>query len=291
VALAAARLSARRAARRTPVVVVEVSTLRTIVAQSGLARDRLLPSLAGRLYPSAAAVVTGGRGVADDLAAACPRLAGRIEILAGPIVSSRVLQGARGPVDDDWFAPGRPPVVLAVARLVPEKDLATLLTAFARVRSRRGARLLVVGEGPQRASLEAMAADLGLVLGTDVRFPGADANPYRFMARAAVVVLSSRTEGVPAVLIEALALGAAVVSTDCRSGPREILDGGRFGRLVAVGDADALAGAIDDVLARPQPPAPREAWARWEAGSAVRAYHDLLRAVWRDDTTSRQSRS
>jgi glycosyltransferase involved in cell wall biosynthesis len=182
--------------------------------------------------------------------------------------------------------------VVAVARLVAEKDLGTLLTAFARVRSGRDARLLVVGEGPQRARLEAMAAGLGLGLGTDLRLHGADPNPYRFMARAAAVVLSSRVEGLPAVLVEALALGAPVVSTDCPSGPREILDGGRFGRLVPVGDAEALATAIDDVLGEAPPPVPSQAWARWDVDAAVGAYHDLLRAVWRGgDASSRHNRS
>lgn len=297
VALAAARLSGvGSGVGRVPVVVVEVSTLRRIAARSGLARDRLLPALARRLYPSAAAVVANGRGVADDLVALCPRLAGRVEILPGPMIGERLWKGAAEAVDDDWFAPGRPPVVLAVGRLVPEKDLPTLLAAFARLRSGgRDARLLVLGEGPERARLEALAADLGLVQGTDVRLPGADPNPYRFMARAAAVVLSSVVEGLPTVLVEALALGAPVIATDCPSGPAEVLDGGRFGRLVPVGDAEGMAATFGEVLdelsERPPAPVPREAWARWETGSATEGFHDLFRKVWHDDATSRHSRS
>jgi glycosyltransferase involved in cell wall biosynthesis len=124
-----------------------------------------------------------------------------------------------------------------------------------------------------------------------VRLPGADANPYRFMARAAAVVLSSRVEGLPAVLVEALALGVPVVSTDCPSGPRDLLADGRFGRLVPVGDAPALATAIEEVLDRPPPPAPTEAWEDYRVDRAGAAFHDVLRQVWRDDATSRHSRS
>ena len=287
VALAAARL-----ARATPVVVVEVSTLQRIVAQSDLARDRLLLPLVRRLYPSAAAVVANSQGVADDLAVACSRLAGRIEVLPLPVVQARLWRDAAAEAGNEWFAPGRPPVVVAVARLAPEKDLGILLAAVARLRAAgRDVRLLVVGEGPERSRLEAEAARLGLVPGVDVRFPGADPNPFRFMARAAVVALSSQVEGLPSVLVEALALGVPVVATDCPSGPREVLAGGRFGHLVPVGDPAALAAALEDVLDHPPPPAPREAWGRYEAEQATGALHDLLRKVWRDDATSRHSRS
>ena len=290
VALAAARLGRR--GWRPPVVVVEVSPLLHATAQSGLARDRLLPMLARRLYPAAAAVVGNSRQVADDLVAACPRLAGRIEILPPAIVGPRLWKGAAEAVDEDWFAAGRPPVLVTVARLVPEKDLGTLLTAFARVRATgRDVRLLVVGEGPERARLEALAAGLGLVEGVDVRLPGADPNPYRYMARAVAVVLSSRVEGMPTVLVEALALGVPVVATDCPSGPRELLADGRFGRLVPVGDAPALAAAIEDVLDRPPPPPPEEAWDRYRVDRAAAALHDLLRQVWRDAATSRHRAS
>lgn len=289
VAVAAARL-----APHTPVVVGEVSTMRSLVAQSPLRRDRLLPALVRRLYPWAAAVTANSQGVADDLVAVCPRLAGRVQIVPHPVVDASLWRQAAEKPDPagGWFEPGRPPVVVAVARLAPEKDLGTLLEAVARQRATgRELRLLVVGEGPERARLEAEAARLGLVAGTDLRLSGSDPNPYRFMARAAAVVLSSRVEGLPTVLVEALALGARVVATDCPSGPREILGQGRHGRLVPVGDAAALAAAIGDVIDHPPPPAPRAAWERYEVERAAAALHDVLRTVWRDDPTSRHRRS
>jgi glycosyltransferase involved in cell wall biosynthesis len=123
-----------------------------------------------------------------------------------------------------------------------QKDQATLLRAFARVRARRPARLLILGEGNQRLALEALARELGIA--ADVRMPGFVPNPLAYMRRAAVFVLSSAWEGLPTVLIEALACGCPVVSTDCPAGPAEILDYGRYGRLTPVGDVEALAAAI-----------------------------------------------
>jgi glycosyltransferase involved in cell wall biosynthesis len=132
---------------------------------------------------------------------------------------------------------------------------------------------------------------VGLVLEGGVRMPGAVVNPYRFMARAAAVALSSRVEGLPTVVIEALALGIPVVSTDCQSGPRELPGDGRFGRLVPVADPTALAATLGDVLDHPSPPPPRETWERYDVEGATFALHDLLRKAWRDDATSRHRRS
>jgi glycosyltransferase involved in cell wall biosynthesis len=139
--------------------------------------------------------------------------------------------------------------VLGVGRLVPQKDFATLVRAFARVRARRSARLLVLGEGPGRCELERLAGELGVAC--EVRFAGRVESAPAYMARAAVFALSSAWEGFGRVLVEALAVGCPVVSTDCPSGPREILEDGAFGPLVPVGNAEALAEAIEAVLDRP----------------------------------------
>ena len=135
-------------------------------------------------------------------------------------------------------------MILGVGRLTPQKDFPTLIRAFARVRRQRPARLVIVGEGrPEaRAALMRLAAELGCA--EDVSLPGFTHNPFCYMAHAGVFVLSSLHEGLPGVLIQALACGAPVVSTDCPSGPREILEGGRYGRLVALGDDAAMAEAI-----------------------------------------------
>jgi len=131
---------------------------------------------------------------------------------------------------------------MSAGRLVPQKDFATLLKAFAEVRAKLDSRLVLLGEGEERSSLERMARQLGI--GGDVWMPGYVPNPYAMMSRAAVFVLSSVWEGLPTVLIEALACGTPVVSTDCPNGPAEILENGRYGPLVPVGDHSALGRAI-----------------------------------------------
>ena len=158
---------------------------------------------------------------------------------------------AAAPAPHPWFAPREPPVILGVGRLTPQKDFPTLLRAFALVRARRRARLVIVGEGRPEArdALLRLAAELGC--GEDVSLTGFTHNPFCYMAAASVFVLSSLHEGLPGVLIQALACGVPVVSTDCPSGPREILEGGRYGRLVALGDFSAMADAIGEALGRP----------------------------------------
>ncbi len=106
--------------------------------------------------------------------------------------------------------------------------------------------------------------------------PGFVTNPFAYMARAAVFVLSSAWEGMPGVLIQALACGAPVVATDCESGPREVLQNGRFGRLVPVGDASAMAGAIDSTLAEPRQPLPPGVLDRFTQDTALTAYLRVL---------------
>jgi glycosyltransferase involved in cell wall biosynthesis len=181
---------------------------------------------------------------------------------------------AQAPLDHPWFQPGQPPVVLAVGSLTVQKDFPTLIRAVAHVQETRPVRLLILGEGQDRPTLEAQVRKLGLE--QSISLPGFVANPYAYMARASVFVLSSRWEGLPTVLMEALFCGAPVVATDCPSGPREILRGGQYGRLVPVGEVTALADAIqatlDDKTARP----PRESWQPFELESVVNQYIKVL---------------
>ena len=139
--------------------------------------------------------------------------------------------------------------MIGAGRLRPQKDFATLIRAFARVRASRRVRLLILGEGPLRGALERLAGEQGVA--ADVSFTGRVPDAPAWMARAAVFALSSAWEGFGRVLVEALAVGCPVVSTDCPSGPREILGGGAFGPLVPVGDDAALAAAIARVLDHP----------------------------------------
>jgi glycosyltransferase involved in cell wall biosynthesis len=216
--------------------------------------DRRVLPLLRRAYLTADAIVTASRGVADDLAACAGLPRHRITTIYNPVVAPDLPVKAQAPVDHPWFAAGEPAVILGVGRLHPQKDFATLLRAFAALRSRRPVRLVILGSGlgsAYEADLQALAAELGVADAIDL--PGFVRNPLAFMSRAAVFVLSSRYEGLGNALIEALACGTPVVSTDCPSGPREILDDGRFGPLVPVGDAAALADAIEQVLDHPPP--------------------------------------
>jgi len=211
-------------------------------------RDRWRLPLLRWLYPQADAIVAISHGVADDLVTRVGVRRDRITVIHNPVDIAGAGALAAEPLDHPWFAPGEPPVVLAAGRLVAQKDFFTMLDAFARVRARRPVRLVVLGDGPLRAALRTRAETLGVA--ADAAFPGFAANPFRFMARAGVFALSSRWEGFGVVLVEALACGCPVVSTDCPSGPAEILEHGRWGALVPVGDparlAEALAAALDD---------------------------------------------
>ena len=178
-------------------------------------------------------------------------------------------------MDHPWFAPGSPPVVLGIGRLTTQKDFPTLLKAFAQVRAVRKARLMILGEGRDRQALEVLARELGVA--SDVDLPGFVLNPFPYMVRASLLVLSSAWEGLPGVLIEAMACGCPVVSTDCPSGPSEILDGGAYGPLVPVGDDGALAKAILSVLE--MPPDPERLRARAALFSVERATDQYLQVL------------
>lgn len=213
-------------------------------------KEQLTNRAAGRLYPRADRVLAVSEGVADSVAAGTPLDRSAIRVMHNPVDVAEIRERARQPVDHRWVDSDDHEVVLSVGRLAGAKDLETWLRAFARVADRRPeVRGVVAGRGPERDSLRSLASRLGV--GDRVSFPGYVDNPYGFMARASTFLLSSRHEGLPTTLIEALACGCPVVSTDCPSGPREILDGGTYGRLVDVGDERGLAGAVEETLQSP----------------------------------------
>lgn len=264
----------RLAGRHTAVIATVHNTMSQSTPDQGRWAAWLWPRLLHTFYPWAREVVAVSRGAADDLArtAALPRE--RIRVIYNPVITPAMEALAREGVADPWFAPGQPPVILGVGRLNRQKDFATLVRAFAAVRRQRHARLVILGEGDERAALERLVTELGVH--QDVALPGFRANAVAHMARSAVFALSSAWEGLPTVLIEALAVGAAVVSTDCPSGPREILQDGRLGALVPVGDPAALAAAILEALARAAGAPPREALAPFTMDAAVDHYLRLI---------------
>ncbi len=152
-------------------------------------------------------------------------------------------------VDHDWLVRKNVPVIVAAGRLAPWKGFSDLIRAIGVVSQRRKVRLLLLGDGPLRLELERLVADLGLT--TMVELPGYVENPLKYFAKADVFVLSSRVEGLPNVLVEAMMCGCTPVSTDCPTGPREVLQNGKCGYLVPVGDVEALAAGIELALDRP----------------------------------------
>jgi glycosyltransferase involved in cell wall biosynthesis len=221
-------------------------------------RYDLPPGLMRRVYLQAEAIVSVSDGVKEELVRHVELPPERITTVYNPIVDDSLLSRAAEPLDHPWLAPGQPPVIIGVGGLKPQKGFPVLIDAFARLRAARPARLMILGDaGPSesdrayRAELHALPRSLGIA--DDVAFPGFVGNPFPYMRRAALFVLSSAWEGLPTVLVEALACGTPAVSTDCPSGPAEILAGGRYGRLVPVGDAAALAGAIAATLDAPLP--------------------------------------
>lgn len=191
------------------------------------------------LYPRADAVLVPSQGAADDLARHARLARERIHVVPSPIVHARLLAATTTPPPHAWLAPDALPVVLGVGELSERKDFATLVRAFARLRATRPARLILLGEGRRRGELLELAVSLGVA--ADLLMPGFVPDPYPWMAHADAFALSSQWEGMPVVLIEALALGLPCVATDCPSGPAELLP---REALVTVGDDAALATAL-----------------------------------------------
>ncbi len=216
-------------------------------------RERVIRLLLPLVYPRANALVGVSSGVASGFAAAARFPKTRVHVIYNPVVIPDIQAMAQARPVHPWLAERSVPVILAVGRLTPAKDYETLLRAFALVRAAQHCRLVILGEGSERPRLEALIQELGV--GADVSLPGFDPNPYAAMRSANVYVLSSLREGFAMVLVEVLACGAPVVATDCPYGPAEILDNGRYGRLVAVGDSRALAAAVQAALNQPHDPA------------------------------------
>jgi len=201
------------------------------------------------LFPNAAQIVTVSKGVADSVSAQLGIPKAKVTTIYNPVVSPEIDKLKTQNPEHPWLADDGPPVILGVGRLLSQKDFPTLIRAFARVSERRLCRLVILGEGELRGQLEALVAELSLQ--SKVALPGWSDNPYSAMARAALFVLSSNYEGLPGALIQALACGCPCVSTDCPSGPAEILQDGEIGPLVPLGDHVALADAMLHTLDNP----------------------------------------
>ena len=231
-----------------------------------------------RLYPRASGVIAVSEGVRQDtlritgLAPAC------VHVIRNPVITPRLAEQAAIEAPHDWLRDKALPVVIGMGRLTRQKDFDTLLRAFADLQGQRLSRLILLGEAPHaedREQLEQRARSLGVA--ERVLFAGFQSNPYAWLSRADLFVLSSAWEGSPNALTEALALGIPCVSTDCPSGPSEILAGGRYGPLVPVGDAAAMTAAMLATLDHPLPAATlREAVSEYRADLSAQRYLQRL---------------
>ncbi len=228
-----------------------------------------------RIYAKADGVIAVSHDLARDVAEITGLPLSGIRVAHNPVVTPEMIDLAARPVSHPWLNDSAIPVILGIGRLARVKNFGLLIEAFARVRRARACRLLILGEGRERPHLERLTAKLGLR--AEVDLPGYIDNPYAYLARARLFVSSSLSEGSPNALTEALALGVPVVATDCLSGPREVLQGGRYGPLVPVDDADALVDAMLRALDNP-PPADflREAALPYTTDASAREYASIL---------------
>ena len=270
-----ALIACRIATGHTKVVVSERNTL-TVESRnySSDIRMRLMPYLVRYFYHLASCIVAVSNGVADDLAQVTHLPRDRIKVIFNPIITPEFQEKTQESIEYDWFIPGEPPVLLSAGRLSIQKGFDVLIKAFAKVREIIPSRLLILGEGPERGSLETLIHDLGLE--ESVRLPGFVQNPYPYMKTSNVFVLSSRWEGLPGVLIEALYCGVPIISTDCPSGAREILAAGKYGSLIPVDNVEAMAQAITAALSGKVPRPPVESWQPYKVETIVNQYIDVL---------------
>lgn len=227
----------------TRLVVTERLAASMALTDSHKVKDKLLPTLMRWSYPKANAIVAVSKGAAEDLARMLRLPSDRIQVIYNPTFDETILEQASEPVEHPWFGDNQPPIILGAGRMTYQKDFSTLLRAFALVRKELEARLIILGEGEGRPRLEKLAEELGVA--GDVVMPGFVGNPYKYMVNADLFVLSSRYEGMPNVLVEALAVGTPAIATDCPSGPREVLP---EEALVPVGQSRKMAEKIKNLF-------------------------------------------
>ncbi len=204
-----------------------------------------------KFYIKCDGIICVSEGVKEDFCSLTGIQADKVTTIYNPIVTEDIGILANEEVEHPWFNEDQPPVIISVGRLEEPKNFQFLIETFEIVRQRKNCRLVIVGEGNDRSILESR-----IFLSphfSDIQLLGNQINPYKYVRRAKVFVLSSLWEGLPTVVVEAMALGTPVVSTDCPSGPREILEDGRLGHLVPLGDVTALADSILETLDHPTP--------------------------------------
>lgn len=231
-------------------VVSERAVTSVALADNPLKRVKLVPFLMRLLYPKADLVVAVAQGVADDLLNTYKVPSHKVLVIYNPVVSRQLIEKSYESFNQKYF--GSTPVIIAAGRLTSQKRFSVLLSAFAVLLKKRDANLVILGEGELEGELRKLAEKL--CINDKVHFPGFVKNPFVWMKNASLFVLSSAYEGLPGVLIQAMACGTPVVSTDCPSGPKEILEGGKWGQLVPVDNVELLAKAMEETLSQEKYP-------------------------------------
>lgn len=245
-------LLAALCARSSTRVVVSLGTTVSMNLAERSFLERLIQKFSiAYLYPFAYKFIVNSHGVAQDIQNYLRKNIGNLEVVPRPLVSKEMIERKEPLPNHQWFLSKHAPIILGVGELSYRKDFATLIRAFAQVRKHKDCRLVILGEGKRRAALEQLSYQLGIR--THIDFLGYISDPYPYIFHADLLALSSLWEGLPVVLVEALALGTPVVSTACPSGPQEVLQNGKYGKLVPVGNHEKLAQAIVDTLKNPFP--------------------------------------
>jgi len=210
-------------------------------------KNIVLSLLVRVLYPFADAICAVSEGVARDLETYAKLPPNSARCIYNPFDIDQIDSLARESISHPWFCDGGPPIILSVGRLTHQKNFSLLIRSFKLVRKSIKCRLLIMGEGVLHSKLYQESVDL-LLTNDDIQIIDFRLNPFPYFTGSSVFVLPSLFEGLPAVLIEAMACGTPVISTDCPSGPREILDNGVYGSLVPVNDEQLMAQAIIHTL-------------------------------------------
>ena len=230
---------------KIPIVIRETNTLTAKAKKSGKILFPIALPLIKFFYPKADAVVAPSHGVKDDLERQILGLKNKIHVIANPVDFKEITRLKQEPLPKHEFDLPKP-FIMSAGRLVPQKGFEILITAWAAIAAEKNVNLLILGQGPERKKLESLAENLGVA--DRLFMPGFDLNPFRYMSRAKLYILSSYFEGLPNALLQAMACECPVISTDCLSGPHEILEGGKIAPLVPVGDAQELQSAIAQAL-------------------------------------------
>jgi len=267
-----------RSKTNTKIVVAIHNTVSQEVKFATNWRRKVMPIFARKLYPLADGIICVSKTAADDASQYLSLPRNRIEAIYNPVVTQSLMFKIAEESNNNWLDDqSEYPTFIAVGRLNNEKNFEMMLKALQIVNQTKKARLIILGEGPDRPKLESLVKSFGLEEVVDLA--GFMQNPYTFIRKARAILLTSHHEGLPTVLIEALAAGTPIISVDCPSGPREILDGGGYGRLVTSLKPEAFSQAILDELGQARIPPPAESWQPYKAEVAFEHYETYLSAI------------